>query len=171
MKIDLSKFKGYEVVHCKTKEDAELLIKLCQGNEDSKWVGYWSQYEENTGYLMTEDENKISGYSAIEWFKKKGYRIFELSDILISELIEIPKVFNILDLEIGCELDINGYNANPCIMDNEYVLKNSLGNIVSGNWIVKMINGTCTYVVKKRKKMTLKEIESQLNCLVTIVEE
>lgn len=88
------RFKELEtemIVHCKTIEEAKKLVKLT--DSAPSFLNSWKNGKERTCYRI--DGGKIVGFSNISFYKKCGYEITELSDLVEPELTaeEVLKIY------------------------------------------------------------------------------
>lgn len=74
------------VIQCKTKEEFEFLMKLYKkrgwkwygGDDPTENIDFWERNKENTCVEFSDDFT----YSSREYFKRQGFKIFELDEIL-----------------------------------------------------------------------------------------
>lgn len=74
------------VVHCKTKEEAEVLIR--ETGSDRYFEEFWNCHKSDTCYDVRNA--KIYLYGAYNWYKAIGFEITEFSDLIEQE--ETPKL-------------------------------------------------------------------------------
>lgn len=93
-RVDFSKIpKRKAVVHCETKEQAEIFYRAIEGSYPKKlrtWTGNnWSNYKEETCYnpRLYSDTDGMT-YGDIECYEDDGYLIIDFNDIaeFISDL-------------------------------------------------------------------------------------
>ncbi len=73
-------------IQCKTKNEFKFLMQLYDkrgwkwydGDSPTKNIDLWNQYKQNT---CVEFSDRFT-YSTINYFKKEGFKIFELDKIL-----------------------------------------------------------------------------------------
>ena len=70
-----------EVIHCKTKEEAEVLIR--ETDSDIKFERFWNWHESDTCYDVRN--SKIYECCAYNWYKANGFEITEFSDLIDPE--------------------------------------------------------------------------------------
>ena len=82
--MELKKIEN-AVVHCRTKEEAEALIKNVKVGERSPefWINLFECYGESVCYRIVE--GIADGYSNIGYYEKSGYTITEFSDLIEPE--------------------------------------------------------------------------------------
>jgi len=87
--------KENEVIHCKTKDEAEKIITLivdngfCGFNDVNQWLGYYKYYKKDTCYNPTNQE-----YCDYNYYKSNHYTIYPASDF-------ISPIYTIEDLRKG----------------------------------------------------------------------
>ena len=96
VEIDLSRMleRPKCAIHIATKEDAHLVLFNARrqfGDRVINWPedGYWFDYQENTAYtLFYRDSAKPErlSYGRLPWFRKNGYEILEIYDLLASSI-------------------------------------------------------------------------------------
>lgn len=103
------------VIHCKTEEEAEVLLGHLQ-NQGIKWIGgismeqtNWVRYKWDTCYAVGHD-NQLQ-FSEKEYFEQLDLKITEFSDLIIPELsaAEVPAIL----YEICKEYSSGGVNCSP----------------------------------------------------------
>lgn len=151
MKFNIDDYKGKYVMHCKTKEEAEIFCKYLHSigrtwNNGDSYLSksYWDRYKESMCYSFNYDV-----YCDKQYFEKEGYNILEMEDFMsdtMSNKDRINKVFEILGVKpneyfkmIDAEFNEES-NGSYCIDDNlklhcsalrdEYVERNSSNAII-----------------------------------------
>lgn len=151
MKFNIDDYKSKYVMHCKTKEEAEVFCRYLD-SIGHKWItgdsyllkNNWDKYEKLMCYNFNKDV-----YSDKQYYEEEGYIILEMEDFMsdtISNKDRINKVFKILGVDpneyfkmIDAEFNEES-NGSYCIDDNlklhcsalrnEYVERDSSNAII-----------------------------------------
>lgn len=89
------------VIHCKTQEDAMVLVN--QYYMPTEFVSvYWYTYRENTCYFFTNQNTWM--YCSKNYYLREGHEVIEFEDLIIDESIPTLPTKQVLDDYIVCEL-------------------------------------------------------------------
>ena len=120
MKFHIDDYKGKYVMHCKTKEEAEVFytylnsIGCTRANrdsyEDDGLDKIYDVYDTETCFNFNNGH-----YSSKNYYKKQGYHILEMEDFMSDTMYNndrINKVFEILGLKPNERFSISGDNLS-----------------------------------------------------------
>lgn len=104
MNFDVEKYIGKYVMHCKTKEEAEIFCKYLHSIGRTWSTGdayllenYWDRYEEATCYSFN-----TGTYCNKTYYKREGYTILEMEDFIeekSKKMNYIDSIFKILNIK------------------------------------------------------------------------
>lgn len=87
MKFNIDDYKGKYVMHCKTKEEAEIFLKylhsigrLWSSGDSYLSESYWGKYKESTCYNFN-----YGAYCDKQYYEEEGYTILEMEDFMDKE--------------------------------------------------------------------------------------
>jgi len=108
IKENVNKLPAMSAVYCKTREQAEILVKALDRNGLLKHFAlYWDEYKWNTCYEIKN--GIITSYGNLAFFKEDHYSIIEFDEL--SEKKEANNSFQNSDWDLARKIMADEYNG------------------------------------------------------------
>lgn len=123
--------KGEFVINCKTQQEADLLMKICDRNgimwdriKRATDNSAWGQYEEMTCYRC----DSVLCFSRQEFYRAENRTIVDFWTFIGKPKSNKEKVLDIIGIKVGEKFNISGCSCNPYVFNHNYDLVNREGD-------------------------------------------